>query len=94
MQRSTHINLNGPTGTVLVNGQDISHCVRGLTLTADVGRDVPALELDLVVYEATVEGKAHVSIPPSTADVLTALGWTPPDGYDATSSELRPLPPS
>lgn len=91
MQRSARISLNGPTGTILVNDQDISHCVRGLTLTADID-SLPTLELDLVVHEATVEGQAVVSIPPRTADLLTALGWTPPAGYDAAAAGLQPLP--
>ncbi|MFD6275828.1 hypothetical protein ACFWFI_09675 [Streptomyces sp. NPDC060209] len=57
MQRSTRISLNGPTGTILVNDQDISHCVRGLTLEAGID-GLPTLELGLVVHEATVEGEA------------------------------------
>ncbi|WP_406462975.1 hypothetical protein OHB07_16200 [Streptomyces sp. NBC_00111] len=81
MERSAHITLNSPTSVILVNGRDISHCVRGLTFTADVGSK-PALDLDLVLDEVTVDGQALVSVPSHTADVLTSLGWTPPASYD------------
>lgn len=89
MQRTAQIHVDGPTGTVLVDGQDISHCVRGLTLTADVGgRSV--LALDLAVDQADVEGQVLVTIPARTAELLTALGWAPPADYDGSAAVLAP----
>ncbi|MFD5057421.1 hypothetical protein [Streptomyces sp. NPDC058394] len=87
--RTASIHLNGPTGTVILDGQDISHCIRGFTLTADAG-DIPTLDLDVVLHEADVEGQALVHIPARTAELLTALGWTPPAGYDPEAA--KPVP--
>lgn len=89
MPRTASIHLNGPTGTVILDGQDISHCVRGFTLTADVG-DLPVLDLDVVLREGEVEGQAVVHIPARTAELLTALGWTRPADYDAEVA--KPVP--
>ncbi|WP_406420893.1 hypothetical protein [Streptomyces sp. NBC_00842] len=91
MLRTAQISLDGTSGTVIVDGQDISHCIRGLTLTADAN-DLPALELDVVVHETEVDGQALVSIPARTAELLTALGWTRPADYDETVAEAQPMP--
>ena len=91
MQRTAQIHLDGPTGTITVDGHDISHCVRGFTLTADVGH-LPALDLDVVLHEADVDGQALITIPARTAVLLTALGWTPPADHNETAAVLAPAP--
>ncbi|MGW1295148.1 hypothetical protein [Streptomyces sp. NPDC002533] len=90
MQRHASIHLTGPRGTILVDGQDISHCVRGFELTGSVDAR-PALGLDLLIDEAEVDGKPQVYLPAHVAELLTALGWTPPADYDV-AAELHPLP--
>ncbi|MFJ3282458.1 hypothetical protein [Streptomyces halstedii] len=91
MERHAHIHLSGPKGTVLLDGHDVSHCVRGLTLTADVRAGTPRLELGLVLDEVQHDGHAQVYLPARVAELLTALGWTPPADYDL-AVDLHPLP--
>ncbi|MFJ5888093.1 hypothetical protein [Streptomyces californicus] len=90
MERHASIRLSGSQGTVLIDGQDISHCVRGVTFTGDV-RTTPCLELDLVLEELQHDGRAQVYLPARVAELLTALGWTPPADYDP-AADLHPLP--
>lgn len=62
---------------VIVDGHDISHGVRALTLTADT-QTPPVLEVVLVAGETMFEGKARVYVDPRSAEILQYLGWTPP----------------
>ncbi|MEU3972353.1 hypothetical protein [Streptomyces bacillaris] len=91
MERQASIHLSGNQGTILVNGQDISHCVRGITLTGDVHTGT-RLELGLVLEEVQADGQAQVYLPARAAELLTMLGWAPPSGYDPTAGDLHPLP--
>ncbi|MFS0697797.1 hypothetical protein [Streptomyces nitrosporeus] len=90
MERHASIRLSDSEGTVLIDGQDISHCVRGITFTGDV-RTAPRLELDLVLEEIQHDGRAQVYLPARVAELLTALGWTPPADHDP-ATDLHPLP--
>lgn len=77
--RTARISLDATGGgTVEVDGHDISHTVRGLTLKSDVGSE-PQLVLDLTIHTGEIDGQAHVHIPADTAATLVDLGWTPPD---------------
>ncbi|MGW1221317.1 hypothetical protein ACWD6O_34635 [Streptomyces californicus] len=91
MQRHASIRLSGAEGTVLLDGQDVSRCVRSLTLTGDV-RTGTALELGLVLEEVQHDGQTQVYLPARVAELLTTLGWTPPADYDAAHGDLHPLP--
>ncbi len=91
MERHANIHLTGHRGTILVDGHDISHCVRSLTFTGDV-HDAPRLELGLVLEEVQHDGQAQVYLPARAAELLAALGWTPPADYDPTAGDLHPLP--
>jgi hypothetical protein len=74
------IELHGPSGRILLDGQDVSHGVRGVTLNHTIGH-MPELEIDVVALDAsTMEGEARIIIPEATAAVLKAIGWTPPEG--------------
>lgn len=77
--RTARISLDAiGCGTVEIDGHDVSHTVRGLTLTSEVGC-VPQLVLDLATHTSEIDGQAHVHIPADTAAALVDLGWTPPD---------------
>ncbi|WP_405549703.1 hypothetical protein [Streptomyces microflavus] len=91
MARHASVHLTDIGGTILVDGQDISRCVRSLTLTGDV-RTGTRLELGLVLGEVQHEGQTQVYLPARVAELLTALGWTPPADYDPTAADLHPLP--
>jgi hypothetical protein len=68
----------------LIGDHDISNSVRGVRLDMKGGH-LPGIELDLVLWEVTVElDKEPVyRIPPETEKALIALGWTPPAGIEA-----------
>lgn len=76
-----HVKLatNGlPAGChVIVDGHDISHGVRALTLTTD-SHTPPSLEVVIVAGETMFEGQARVYVDPRSAEILEQLGWTPP----------------
>lgn len=66
------------TGTVHVDGHDLSTSLRGFRLTGEAGQ-MPILELDLIVYDhAAVGAEAEVTIPATTRETLITLGWRPP----------------
>ncbi|WP_424918879.1 hypothetical protein [Streptomyces sp. wa1064] len=90
MERHASISMSGTQGTILLDGQDISSCVQRLTLTGDV-RTGTHLELGLVLEEVQHDGQAQVYLPARTAELLTALGWTPPADHDP-AAHLHPLP--
>ncbi|WP_274031480.1 hypothetical protein [Streptomyces sp. MMBL 11-1] len=92
MERHASISMSGTQGTILLDGQDISSCVQRLTLTGDVRTGTTHLELGLVLEEVQHDGQAQVYLPARTAELLTALGWTPPADYDPTAADLHPLP--
>ncbi len=77
------ITLDGNTGTVIVDGCDLSRSVQGLTLRAGINQ-FPELELDLVVPTATVTGETEVRVfmTDETKKALVALGWSPPAGEE------------
>ena len=63
---------------VELDGKDISHLVRSVSIDAEAGH-FPTVRLELAVFEmefATGETRIHVA--PGTADLLVDLGWTPP----------------
>ncbi|WP_326677686.1 hypothetical protein [Streptomyces sp. NBC_01237] len=91
MERHASIAMSGTQGTIRLDGQDISSCVQRLTLTGDV-RTGTHLELGLVLEEVQHDGQTQVYLPARTAELLTALGWTPPADSDPTAADLHPLP--
>lgn len=65
-------------GTVMLDGEDISDGVRGLTLEAAVG-EVTRVTLDIpVVVTSEAADNVEVFMPDQTRDLLIKLGWTPP----------------
>ena len=78
MKAEIAVGGTGDTGTVLVDGRDISHFTRRLQLTTGVG-EVTRLELELLATKgAAVFAAADVSVDEETAAFLIELGWTPP----------------
>ncbi|TLQ45766.1 hypothetical protein [Streptomyces marianii] len=75
--RTARLHLNGPHGSVEVDGQDVSHATVGLRLSASVDM-TPHLVLELRLDEVTMDGQAQVIVPEGTAAALVTLGWTPP----------------
>lgn len=75
--------------TIEIDGQDISHAVRGFTLTGHVGHR-HQLVLDLCIDTGEADGEVQVHIPEDTAALLQALGWTPPgDGLPPPSRLVK-----
>lgn len=64
-------------GTVRLDGEDVSHGVKGFSLVSSVG-NMPKLTLDLVVRDTVFDGQVLVDLPDHTRRVLMATGWTPP----------------
>lgn len=63
---------------LLLNGQDISHCVQGVTFDGHPGPD-SVLWLHIHVPTITVGGQVQVLLGEDTRSLLTGLGWTPPE---------------
>lgn len=79
-----HITLNGSGGgTVEVDGVDLSHAVRSISLDGEVGCR-PVLQLELRLYDVSTVADTRILIPDETAAALVALGWTPPPGQEDT----------
>ncbi|MFC5993531.1 hypothetical protein ACFQE5_04785 [Pseudonocardia hispaniensis] len=77
------ITLDGTGGgTVHIGDHDLSGAIRSLYLDAEATQ-VPRLGLELPAAEVTVDGQAQIRVTQDTADLLIALGWTPP----ATTAE-------
>jgi len=77
--RSMRITTRGATGTVEVDGVDLSTGVRGLTVKLGVGQ-LPKVELDLIVLELDLDSDdTRLIIPEATRAALVALGWTAPE---------------
>lgn len=77
--RTARISLDATGGgKVEIDGHDVSHTVRGLTVKAGAGC-IPQLVLDLAIHTSEIDGQAHVHIPADTAATLVDLGWTPSD---------------
>lgn len=88
VRRHLEVELDGPRGTVKIDGKDISQATRALQLTAAAG-EIPELELDLHVFTSaiTANTEMRIDVPEATAQALIAIGWKPPrpdlDGRDA-----------
>lgn len=78
MKMKAEISVNElGTGSLKLDGKDVSKAVRGFQLASRVG-GVTVLTLDLAV---AVDADAHaVVLHPTTHDLLIDLGWTPPGG--------------
>ncbi|MDX2692946.1 hypothetical protein [Streptomyces ipomoeae] len=75
-------------GTIEVDGQNLSHATRGLSLHATVDAR-PQLLLDLRIDTSEINAEdIDIHIPADTAAALVALGWTPPseEGEDTTDA--------
>jgi hypothetical protein len=72
------IKMDGPTGTLSLDGVDISRGVRGFALSYSGG--LPELDLSLAIHDgpSTFEGDVSLLIPTYTYEALVAMGWTPP----------------
>lgn len=76
--RKIRISAHGHTGTVELDGQDISHAVQDVAVKMHAG-DTPQVTLGLALHaldESDLD--AEVRIPDATRDLLVSLGWTPP----------------
>jgi hypothetical protein len=64
-------------GTVELDGESITHGLRGIVLHLNAG-DLVTAQLDLLYLDAEFEGHAKVILPEDTQTLLKRLGWTPP----------------
>lgn len=83
MASTAVLRLTPGRSEVIVDGYDVAHGLRSLTLCAGASEpEVPQLELNLVLAEVDVGGEVTVIVPPGTHEALVALGWSPPTGED------------
>lgn len=69
------------TGTIHVDGQDVSRLVTSARIDVAAGEGAEAT-LDLVSTAVAVDlDRAAVAIDAGTRDFLVRLGWTPPGGH-------------
>lgn len=78
-KRSVSITAHATTGTLKVDGNDLTDAVRGVDISLRAGH-LPVIHLDLVILDLeSVTTDAKVFIPDATREALIALGWTPPE---------------
>jgi hypothetical protein len=65
------------TGSLVLDGTDLSNAVAGLTLSSRPGGGA-YLQLDLAAMDFAVEADADVTLPEDVQVALLSLGWTPP----------------
>ncbi|MFD3777343.1 hypothetical protein [Streptomyces sp. NPDC058612] len=88
MERSARLVLSPVGGTVELDGQDVSHLVRGFELTQEVGHR-PQLTLDLSVHQVITHGRATILMAEETKDLLVSFGWVPPEALALTVDTIR-----
>lgn len=84
---SVALTEHGTHGRVYIDGTELQG-IRGLDLKARVG-NVATLELDLITYEAEVDGDLRVIVPEETRQTLVVLGWTPPTAEATKAGESK-----
>jgi hypothetical protein len=72
----------GMHAKVELDGQDISSALRGLTVRFDAHM-APTAVLNVDIYHAAEIDAKNVTVvlPDATAELLTRLGWTPPNSH-------------
>lgn len=77
--RTVKLSSNGMVHTLLVDGVDLSHGLRGAQLTLAAG-ELPTLTVDPLIadLDGADLGQAHVVVTEHAVEALVALGWTPP----------------
>lgn len=83
----------GYDGHILINGHDVTHQTRSVTIKSAVG-EVTQVTLDLVVLDSTRIQSDHteVFIPADTAELLVKAGWTPPDAGNPARLNIPEAP--
>ncbi|MCX4780067.1 hypothetical protein [Streptomyces sp. NBC_01264] len=89
LERTARLSLNSRGGTVEIAGHNVSHAVRGLRLEQTAAGGPPRITLDIVVWEAEVDGEATVTVPQPTAELLVSLGWVPPQTPPLTAQTIQ-----
>lgn len=80
-RRCVRLDLTGAgTGSVVVDGRDIAHLVRAVSLDAAVG-ELPVVRLELPTM-ANAALDARVEVGAETRVLLLELGWAPPIGEE------------
>lgn len=62
---------------VTLDGEDISHLVRAISIDTAAG-DPSSVTLELAVSEIETAAETKIRIAAGTEDLLVRLGWTPP----------------
>lgn len=79
-------------GRVSISGHDVSSVVSGVTVEADVN-DITVITLRLMPGSLDIDAEGKGKITAGAHQLLTLLGWTPPDSadraaLDATEREI------
>lgn len=88
MERAARLTLHATGGTVEIDGQDVSHAVRGIDLTQTAGQP-PRLTLELRLDQLVCNGLADVVIPDDIEELLLRLGWSQPGASAITADTIR-----
>jgi len=75
--KTIKLDLNGPSGRIELDGQDISKHVRAVDLKTEAGH-FAEVTLFLTPLLVTAEADAVIKIPAEVEEILEKLGWTPP----------------
>lgn len=80
---------------ILLDGYDASSALQGLTYRSTVYGMPDTVELYMVVHrEVAIDVEAEALIPAATVELLTYLGWTPPEGAQVRDGAMRLTSPS
>lgn len=88
MERTARLTLHATGGTVEIDGQDVSHAVRGIDLTQTAGQP-PRLTLELRLDQLVCNSLADVVIPDDVEELLLRLGWSGPGASAITAGTIR-----
>lgn len=73
-----HVEVDHVSGRILLDGADVSHLVRAITVVARVGEE-PRATIDLITEVLDTKfTAARAELAQDCAGILIGLGWTPP----------------
>ena len=78
IRRTVKVDTKGPSGTLELDGVDISNALSGFAVQQRAGHLAKVTLEPLVVEYTGHHGEALVHIAPEARDLLISLGWTPP----------------
>lgn len=79
MTHTIKIDMDGPSGTFEIDGQEVSKAVASFTVAYSDPASLPRVEVGLVATSMLLAGvDADVVLDPDSHGLLLLLGWLPP----------------